>query len=130
VTNSSSVQAWNLRMPAGSLQQWTFEMTTTAPGGNTPYPISGSTWEYVARTTATDLTVPPLIEITTTVSSAGILTVTATSALSSVLLNMYPAATASLTPATYWHALYANPGSSSAFAWMTGLLIVEGSPQP
>jgi hypothetical protein len=130
VTNSSSVNAWTLRMPAGSLQQWLFGMTTTAPGGTTPYPISGSTWEYVCRTSATDLTVPPLIEITTTVSAAGILQVTSTSTTSSVLLEMYPAATAAVTPGTYFHALYQNPGTNTAFAWMTGPLIVEGNPQP
>jgi hypothetical protein len=130
VTNSSSVQAWTLRMPAGSLQQWNFTFTTTAPGGNTPYPITGSTWEYVARPTATDMTSPPMIEITTSVTTAGVITVTDSAALSQVQLDIYPAATAALTPGTYFHALWANAGGTSALAWVTGLLIVEGNPQP
>lgn len=131
MTNSSSVNPWTLRMAAGSLQQWLFEFTTTAPGGATPYPIGGATgWEYVARPSATDVTVPPMIDITTTPSTAGVLTVTSSSSASSVLLNMYPAATASLTPGTYYHALWESPGGSTAFCWATGLLIVEGNPQP
>jgi hypothetical protein len=116
-------------MPAGSLQQWLFTMTTTAPGGTTPYPVSGATWEYVARTSPTD-TGTPLITITAAPSPAGALTVTATAAVSSVLLNMYPAATAAVTPGTYWHALYSGPGTTTAFAWFTGELIIAGNPQP
>lgn len=117
-------------MPAGSLQEWLFTFTTAAPGGTTPWPISGATWEYVARTSATDLTIPPLIEITTTLTSAGQLTVTASSAVSSVLLAMAPAATASLTPGTYYHALWENPGTSTAFCVFDGLLLIDGAPQP
>ncbi len=130
MTNSSSVQLWTLRMPAGSLQQWLFTMTTTAPGGTTPYPLAGVTgWEYVVRAAATD-TGPPLFGVTTTPSTAGALVVTATSTLSQVLLDIYPAATAALTPGTYAHGLWMNPGTSSAFSWITGALIIQGTPQP
>jgi len=128
VTNSSSVQPWTLRMPAGSQQQWNFTFTTTAPGGATPYPISGKTWEYVVRTTATD-TGAPLIDITTLVSGYGQIAVTATAALSQILLTVTPAATASLTPGTYWHALWMNPGPAQ-FTWLTGNLIIQGNAQP
>lgn len=129
--NSSSVQTWNLRMPAGSLQQWLFTMTTTAPPGNLPYPITGATgWEYIVRTTSTDTTPGGLVQITANPSTAGALVVTATASVSSVLLDMYGAATAAITPGTYFHALYMNAGNSGQFAWFTGLLILEGNPQP
>lgn len=117
-------------MDAGAEQQWLFTFTTGAPGGLTPWPISGYTWEYVTRTSATDLTVPPLIKITTTPGSAGLLTVTSTSAVSSVLLAMYPAATVSLTPGTYYQALWANSGTTTALTIFNGLLLINGAPQP
>ncbi len=130
MTNSSSVQLWTLRMPAGSLQQWLFTMTTTAPGGTTPYPLTGVTgWEYVVRAAATDTGIP-LFSITTTPNSAGALVVTATDALSQVLLDIYPAATATLTPGTYAHSLWMGANTNAQFAWITGLLVVEGAPQP
>ncbi len=117
-------------MPAGSLQQWLFTMTTTAPGGTTPYPLAGVTgWEYVVRAAATDTGIP-LFSITTTPNSAGALVVTATDALSQVLLDIYPAATATLTPGTYAHSLWMGANTNAQFAWITGLLVVEGAPQP
>jgi hypothetical protein len=130
MANSVSTITWSLRMPAGSVQNWTFVLTTTAPGGVTPWPITGATWEYVARTAATDLTIPPLIELTTTAGSQGVLTVTNTSATSSVAMDMYPAATATVTPGTYYHALWMNPSTAEAFCWFTGNLLIEGNPQP
>lgn len=116
-------------MAAGSLQQWTFAFTQPLPASDPPYPITDATWEYVARTSATDLSTP-LIDITTTANSAGLITVTSTSSVSSILLDIYPAATASLTPGTYFHALWMNPGTNSAVTWFTGSLIIEGNPQP
>jgi hypothetical protein len=130
MANSISTQPWSLRMPAGSLQEWLFTFTTGAPGGTTPWPISGATWEYVVRTSATDLTVPPLISITTALTGAGQLTVTASATTSSVLLVMAPAATVSLTPGTYYAALWENPGTSTAFCVFDGLLLIDGAPQP
>jgi len=130
MANSISTQPWSLKMDAGAEQQWLFTFTTGAPGGVTPWPISGSTFEYVARTSATDLTVPPLIKITATPGSAGLLTVTSTSAVSSVQLDMYPAATVSLTPGAYSHALWQNAGTTSAVTIFNGLLLINGTPQP
>ena len=130
MANSVSTQPWSLRMPAGSLQEWLFTFTTGAPGGLTPWSISGATWEYVARTSATDLTVPPLIKITATPGSAGLLTVTSTSAVSSVQLTMYPAATVSLTPGVFYHALWENSGTTSQLCIFDGLLLIDGAPQP
>lgn len=130
MANSSTTQQWSLRMPAGSVQQWLFGFTTGAPGGTTSWPISGATWEYVARTSATDLTVPPLIKITTSSSAAGLLTVTASATVSSVLLAMNPAATVSLAPGTYYQALWQNPGTATAMCIFDGLLLIDGAPQP
>jgi hypothetical protein len=130
MANSISTQPWSLRMPQGSLQEWLFTFTTGAPGGTTPWPISGATWEYVVRTSATDLTSPPLIEITTALTSAGQLTVTASATTSSVLLTIAPAATVNLAPGSYAQALWENPGTSTAFCVFDGLLLIDGAPQP
>jgi hypothetical protein len=132
VPNSSSVTPWSLTMAAGSLQQYNFTFTEVSPatGQLIPYPISGATWEYVARTSPTDLTSPPLIDITTASTSAGQIVVTSTAAVSQAQLTILPAATVSLAPGTYAHTLWMNPGSSSAFTWVTGQLIIAGNPQP
>ena len=127
---SSSVAPWGLQMPAGSLQQWTFTLTSPQPGGTViPYPISGATWEYVARISATDTSAPPLIEVTTTASAAGVITVTSTASLSQVFLAVYPAATSALS-GSYSHSLWMNPGTPSALAVVEGILQVIPAPQP
>jgi hypothetical protein len=117
-------------MPAGTLTEWLFTFTQPATGLPYPFPV-GATWEYVARLTATDLTVPPLIDVTTTVGSQGQLVVTSTAAVSSVQLNLAPAATVNLTPGEYAHALWMQPGNGvSAFTWWTGSLTIVGNAQP
>jgi len=85
---SVATPSWTLRMPQGTLQQWTFTFTEPGPAG-VPYPISGATWEYVVRANAADTGVP-LISITTALTSAGQITVTATASLSQVLLDIPP----------------------------------------
>ncbi|HTQ88662.1 MAG TPA: hypothetical protein VMK84_04135 [Streptosporangiaceae bacterium] len=129
MANSFATRPWSLRMPAGSLGEWVFGFTTTAPGGTTPYTITGATWEYVARTSATDVSTP-LIDITTTATIQGVLTVTATATLSQVQLTLSPVATATLTPGTYYHAFWMNPGTTGAFCWLSGQLFIDGNPQP
>lgn len=126
---SDAVQTWSLQMPQGSLEEYAFTFTVPGQFSTVPYPISGATWEYVARPDATDLSTP-LIDLTTAPNSQGVLTVTATPVLSQVLLTLNPAATAALPPATYYHALWMNPGTSLAFTWLTGLLQIGGNPQP
>ena len=129
MANSVSTQQWSLRMPAGSLQEWAFTFTTGAPGGTTPWPITGASWEYVVRTSAT-ATGSPLFEITTTPSATGQLAVTATLTVSQVLMEMYPAATATLTPGTLYHALWQNAGTTAQLCIFDGLLLIDGAPQP
>ena len=124
----SAVLTWTLTMPAGSQVQRNFSFTV--PGTGAPYATSGLTWEYVARPTATDLTSPPLIQVTTTPSTQGVITVLSTTATPQLLLTLYPAATVSLTPAQYFHTLWSSPGSSNAFCWVSGNLIIQGTAQP
>jgi len=126
---SNAVNTWTLQMPAGSLEEYTFTFTVPGPFSTTPYPISGATWEYVVRDTPTDVG-GPLIQLTTAPSSQGLLTVTATAVLSQVLLVLNPAATVNLPPATYYQTLWMNPSTSVAFSWLTGLLQIDGNPQP
>jgi len=123
--SSTSVQPWNLNLPAGSYQAWQFQMTER--GSLTPYPFSGTTWEYVVRATPAS-SGAALITVTTTVSSDGLITVT--DATATVLLEIYAAATASLAPGTYYHALWMNPGEATAFAWVSGPLVIAGAPEP
>ena len=127
MTVSVGYQPWTLTMPAGSLQSWTIGLAV--PGTLAPYPITGFTWEYVVRPTATDLSTP-LIDITTAGNSQGQLIVTATSSASLVTVALTPAATVGLTPGQLFHSLWANPSTTSAFTWLSGNLIVLGNPQP
>jgi hypothetical protein len=124
---TNAVPGWTLVMPAGTAQLWNFIFTTVATGN--PYPISGATWEYVVRTSPGSGG-SPLIEVTTTVGPDGLLTVTSTAALSQVAMDLYPAATMSLSPGSYFHALWMNPGTNAAYSWFTGLLQIESASQP
>ena len=131
MANSSSVQPWALTMPLGSLQQWLFNFTTvnSITGQSVPYPIAGASWEYVVRATPTSGGTA-LISFGTAATSQGVLVVTASPSVSSVQLNLYPAATQGLSPSTMSQALWANPGSGSAIAWLSGPLILQATPQP
>ena len=129
LVNALPPQVWTLELAAGSSIQITFTFTTGAPGGVTPYPITGATWEYVVRPSATD-SGDPTFSVTTSSSASGVIVATATSVLSQIVLTLNPAATASLTPGGYSHALWQNPGETTAFTWMTGTLMITGNPQP
>jgi hypothetical protein len=126
--NDSAGTPWTLTMPAGGLLERVF--TLTVPGTGAPYDISGLAWEYIARVSATDTTPGGLIDVTTTPGSQGLITVVSTAAMSQVVLTLYPAATSGLTPGIYAHALWSDPGTSSAYPWVSGGLIIAGNPQP
>ena len=113
-------------MAAGSLQQWTLTLTSVQDGIVLPYPVDGADWEYVASASVTG---PQLFTVTPAGSASGIITVTATGSLSQVFLEIYPAATAALS-GTYVHALWMNPGTTSALAVAEGPLQVATIPQP
>ena len=124
---TSCVPSWTLRMAAGSLQQWTITLTSLADDGAViPYPIDGATWEYVASASVTG---PQMFTVIPAATASGLITVTATDSLSQVLLEIYPAATVSLS-GTYVHALWMNPGTPSALAVAEGPLQVAEIPQP
>ena len=124
VASVAAPAPWTLRPPAGSLAS--YAITLTLADGS-PYPVAGAAWEYVVR--------PPLwssasalITVTTTASASGLVTVE-TSPATVVTLTLYPAATAALA-GTYQHALWMDPGTDGAFAWVTGSLAVAAAPQP
>jgi hypothetical protein len=117
-------------MLAGSYQAWSFTFTLPMPASSPPYPITGATWEYVARTSQTDTSEPPLIEIGTSYTPQGLITITDSATVSSALLTIYPAATAALAPGAYAHSLWMNPSTSTAFPWFSGPLLIAGNPQP
>ena len=129
LTSASPPQIWTLELAAGSLLQATFTFTTTAPGGVTPYPITGAAWEYVVRPAATSGSTPTF-SVTSGGTSAGTIATTATTTLSQIALTIYPTATASLTPGNYAHALWQAPSTSSAFCWASGTLMINGAAQP
>lgn len=132
MSTSTAVSPWTLTMPAGSLEQWnfTFSSINQATGQSIPYPIAGATWEYICRTNATDTTPGGLFLITTTPSTYGQLVVTSTAILSQVQLTINPVATVNMVPQTYSHTMWMNPGTTSAYTWITGNLIIVGNPQP
>ena len=125
----STVPQYTLNMPAGSVQELACTFVVNNPATVTPWPITGFTWEYVVRESAAP-GASLVFEITTTSSASGVIAITDTASVSQALLSVYPAATAALTPGTYFHALWSNPGETSAYAWFSGSLIVTGSPQP
>lgn len=117
-------------MPAGSEQTWAAQFTyITTTGQQAPWPSFPTSWEYVVRVSATD-TGTPLVKLTTTAGADGVIVVTTTSSVSQVSVYLYPAATATLTPQQYSHALWSSPGTTSAVCWLSGSLLVEGAPQP
>lgn len=119
-------------MAAGSLVQYTFTFSTVnqTTGQSTPFNITGATWEYIVRATATDTTPGGIFTITTTPSTSGSIVVTSSATVSQVQLTINPAATATLAPGSYVHALWMNPGTTTAYTWVTGSFIVTGNPQP
>lgn len=125
MTLSSTPQTWTLEMGYGSLQEWLF--TFTYPSTGALFPISGLTWEFVVRATGTS-TGSPLISVTPSANSQGVLTVD--TAASTVQLSLYPAATQSLATGQYALSLWSNPGLASAFTWLSGPLVLNGNPQP
>lgn len=129
---SNAVEVWSLTIAAGSEAQYSFTLSVINPttGQSTPFNIAGATWEYIVRSSPADTTPGGVFEITTTANAAGVLVVTSTATLSQVQLTIYSAATATLAPGQYYHALWMNPGASNQYAWVSGTLTVVANPQP
>lgn len=106
---------WNASSPAGS--QWSQSFQLVNDDG-TPVNVTGWTWEFVIRPTVADTASPALVQVTTTVSAQGYITVNTTTATVMVVLN--PAATSLLGKGAKPYALWSNPGTTTATAWVEG----------
>lgn len=107
---------WNASGPAGS--QWTQAFQLVNDDG-TPVNITGWTWEFVIRPTVVDTASPALVQVSTTVNSQGYITVDTTTATVMVVLN--PAATSPLGKGARPYALWSQPGTTAATAWVEGV---------
>lgn len=100
---------------AGSLWQQTFTLTDAAGAAIN---LTGLTWEFVIRPNVTDATVPALVSVTTTATAQGQITVVPLTG--TVTVTLTPAATAILGQGARPHALWSNPGTSTATCWCEG----------
>ena len=115
MTLSNGPQAWTLEMGYGSLQQYLFTFTYPSNGRPVPHQrahlgIRGPGHAAPAAAARSSRSRP-------TPNSQGALTVT--TAASTVLLTLYPAATSGLATGQYAHSLWSNPG------WRHRVLLVQ-----
>jgi hypothetical protein len=101
----------NFSAPAGS--QWAQTVRITGVD------ITGLAWEFVIRPNVADAAQPPLVKVTTTVSSQGYITVDVSAGTVQVVLT--PAATALLGRGARPYALWSQPGTTQALAWIDGI---------
>jgi hypothetical protein len=106
---------WNTFTAAGS--QWV-QSFTLKNGDGTLVNLTGMTWEFVIRSNVTDATVPPLVKVTTTATAQGQIAVDIPTA--TVTVTLTPAATTLLGKGARPHALWANPGLTTATCWVEG----------
>lgn len=106
----------NFAAAAGSQWQQTFTITDSTGAA---VDLTGLTWEFVIRPTATDTTSPALVQITTTSGSQGQITVTPLTGVVTVTLT--PAATSPLSKGARPYALWSNPGTTTATCWVEGV---------
>lgn len=99
---------------AGSTWRQTFTITDE----NGPVDLTGLAWEFVIRPNTTDATVPALVTVTTTVSTQGQIDVVPLTG--TVTVTLTPAATTLLGQGSRPHALWSNPGTTSAVCWAEG----------
>jgi hypothetical protein len=105
----------NFATAAGSTWQQTFTLTDAA---GVAINLTGLTWEFVIRPNVTDATAPALVQVTTTATAQGQITVVPLTGTVTVTLN--PAATTLLGQNSRPHALWSNPGTSTATVWVEG----------
>lgn len=113
---SSLPNQWNTSTPAGSQWVQTFQLQND---DGTPVNITGWTWELVIRPNVTDTATPALVQVTTTVSAQGYITTNTATGTVTVVLN--PAATSLLGKGARPHALWSQPGTTQAVAWVEGV---------
>lgn len=117
---SSLPKQVNFVAAAGSQWAQTFQLAEVD--------ITGLSWEFVIRPHATDVTQPPLIKVTATVSAQGRIVVDTTARTVQVVLT--PAATSLLGKGARPYALWSNPGSTSATTWCDGVFNSTLVPAP
>lgn len=106
---------WNASSPAGS--QWAQNFQLQNDDG-TPVNVSGWTWEFIIRPNVTDATSPALVQVTTSATAQGYITIDAVTATVTVVLA--PAATVLLGKGARPYTLWSNPGTTQAVAWVDG----------
>lgn len=107
---------WNASAAAGS--QWAQAFQLQNDDG-TPVNTVGWMWEFVIRPNIADASSPALVQVTTTASSQGYITVDTSTATVMVVLS--PAATTVLGKGARPYALWSNPGTTQATAWVDGV---------
>lgn len=124
ITQASTVN-WT-SIPTGSLYSASFVLTNA---DGSLYNISAATFEYVVRIDPGDTSTTPLVKLTTTPGTEGVLTVN--TGTSTVTITLNPAATMTLpTRSLYAHALWMNPATLTAVPWFSGQFIVTPVAQP
>lgn len=106
---------WNTSSAAGSQWAQTFKLTN-ADGSIVN--LTGLTWEFVIRPSTSDAAVTPLVKVTTTVTAQGQIVVDTVAA--TVTVTLTPAATTAVGQKSLPHALWSNPGTTSATCWLEG----------
>lgn len=103
-------------LAAGS--QWTCSYQLQNDDG-TLFNITGMTFEFVIRPTASDITAPALVTVNSTAATVqGYITVTVATATLLVVLS--PTATALLGQSSFPYSLWMNPGTPSATDLVAG----------
>lgn len=90
--------------------------------------LTGLSWEFLIRPSVTDAAQPPLVKVTTTVSSQGQITVNVGAGTVQVVLT--PAATTLLGKGARPHALWSNPGTTTQTTWCEGIFNTSLVPTP
>lgn len=116
----------NIQQAAGS--QWTQGYQLQNDDG-TLVNITGATFQFVIRPSATNVTEPGLVSVNSTASTVqGYITVT--TGTSTLLVVLSPTATSLLGQNSYPYSLWMNPGTSSATDLVTGTSFCTLVPLP
>jgi hypothetical protein len=116
---------WDLKLPRGGQQSVRFALKQA--NGITPFPVNARTFEYVVRPDANG-TGTPLVSITSALTAQGQLVIDTVSSI--ITMNLLAVATSGLTTGNYYHALWMDPGQSTAFNWFAGKFILQPASQP
>lgn len=106
---------WKARTAAGA--QWVQVFKLTNADGSI-VDLTGLTWEFVIRPAVTDAAPTPLVKVTTTGTSQGQIVIDIPTGTITVTLT--PSATALLGRDSRAHALWSNPGTTTAVCWVEG----------